>query len=108
MKRIRSLIYNGTKHYGVPLCGYEDNQGNHIYYGIPQDVLDATWKEQLWVDVRAERDTRMAEVDWTQTLDCQLPEAKKAEFAAYRQSLRDVPQTYNNPDDVVWPEKPII
>ncbi|MGC3834992.1 phage tail assembly chaperone [Moritella viscosa] len=24
----------------------------------------------------------------------------------YRQALRDIPQTFNNPDDVVWPTKP--
>lgn len=26
----------------------------------------------------------------------------------YRQALRDIPQTYDNPDDVVWPNKPIL
>ena len=29
-----------------------------------------------------------------------------AAWAAYRQQLRDIPQDYNDPDLVVWPEKP--
>jgi len=29
-----------------------------------------------------------------------------AEETAYRQSLRDLPQTFANPEDVVWPTKP--
>ncbi|MCD9550856.1 hypothetical protein GLP21_19775, partial [Photobacterium carnosum] len=33
---------------------------------------------------------------------------KKTEFTAYRQALRDIPQTYDNPDDIVWPTKPIL
>ncbi|OBU29105.1 phage tail assembly chaperone [Photobacterium kishitanii] len=29
-------------------------------------------------------------------------------FRQYRQALRDIPQTYDNPDDIVWPTKPTI
>jgi len=59
-------------------------------------------------EARQERDKRVTETDWTQTLDCPLTDDKKAEFTTYRQLLRDIPQTYNNPDDVIWPEKPTI
>ncbi|EII3108127.1 phage tail assembly chaperone [Vibrio parahaemolyticus] len=82
--------------------------GNKMEYGIPKDVLATAWENQQWSDIRVQRDARMAEVDWTQTLDCPLPDEKKAEFADYRQALRDIPQTYSNPDDVVWPTKPTI
>ncbi len=108
MKRIRSLVHNGNKYYGVPHCGYEINQGNKIYYGIPQDELDAAWTSQLWDDIRANRDRLIQETDWTQTLDCPLSDEKKAEFLAYRQALRDIPQTYSDPDAVIWPEKPTV
>ena len=108
MKRIRSLVYNGNKYYGVPLCGYENNLGNKIEYGIPQDVLDSAWKSQLWDDIRTNRDRLIQETDWTQTIDCPLSDETKAEFVAYRQALRDIPQTYNDPDLVAWPEKPTI
>ncbi|CAK3434289.1 Phage tail protein [Vibrio crassostreae] len=29
-------------------------------------------------------------------------------FRQYRKQLRDIPQTYNNPEDVVWPQKPSL
>lgn len=29
-------------------------------------------------------------------------------FREYRQALRDIPQTYTNPEDVVWPQKPSL
>ncbi|MGF1716105.1 phage tail assembly chaperone [Photobacterium chitinilyticum] len=31
-----------------------------------------------------------------------------APFRQYRQALRDIPQTYSNPEDVVWPQKPSL
>lgn len=108
MKIIRILIYKGSKYYGVPLCGYDNNMGNKIEYGIPQSVLDAQWKEQQWGDIRNERDIRISDVDWTQTSDAPLIPEKKAEFTAYRQALRDIPQTYDNPDDIAWPTKPTL
>ncbi|HIF5940445.1 TPA: tail fiber assembly protein [Vibrio parahaemolyticus] len=61
-----------------------------------------------WESVRITRSQLIASTDWTQTLDCQLSESKKAEFVSYRQALRDIPQTYSNPDDVIWPEKPVV
>ena len=47
--------------------------------------------------------------DWTQTADSPLSEAKRAEWAAYRQALRDLPDDQggvNSIDDVVWPSPP--
>lgn len=29
-------------------------------------------------------------------------------FREYRQALRDIPQTFTNPEDVVWPQKPSL
>jgi len=66
--------------------------------------------------LRGRRSFLLQESDWTQMPDCQLTDSKKAEWATYRQALRDLPQ--NNPDpqwievegsqlpDVNWPEKP--
>jgi hypothetical protein len=41
--------------------------------------------------------------DYTQIPD--FPGDKEA-WAAYRQELRDVPQEFSDPKDVVWPTKP--
>ena len=46
--------------------------------------------------------------DWTQFPDSPLNDAKKAEWATYRQALRDIPETYSDAtslDDIIWPTK---
>jgi len=55
-----------------------------------------------WADVRSERDGLLAATDWWAVSD----RAISASEAAYRQALRDVPQTFASPADVVWPTKP--
>ena len=59
-------------------------------------------------EVRQERDTLLANSDWTQLPDAQaaLSDAKKLAWAVYRQALRDVPQQSGFPANVVWPDKP--
>jgi hypothetical protein len=53
--------------------------------------------------VRADRTKRLADSDWTQIADST---ADKAAWAAYRQTLRDVPSQNNFPWSVEWPTQP--
>jgi len=59
-----------------------------------------------WGDIRAKRDRLLAACDWTQVADAPLTATEKQAWADYRQALRDIPQTFDSPDDVVWPETP--
>lgn len=61
---------------------------------------------QKWQRIKEYRDYLLTKTDYTQIPDNPLPAAKKAEFAEYRQVLRDIPATYPNPDNVVWPDMP--
>lgn len=61
-----------------------------------------------WASVRTKRDQLIARTDWTQLSDAPLSEAKKAEFLAYRQKLRDIPQEFDDHNLVVWPEEPTV
>jgi len=59
--------------------------------------------------LREQRDEKLAASDWTQASDHSSPlaDAKKAEWATHRQSLRDLPATADMtawPD--VWPTEP--
>lgn len=54
--------------------------------------------------VRADRNNRLAQSDWTQLSDS--PEADKAAWVTYRQALRDVPTQTGFPWEVQWPTKP--
>ena len=75
-----------------------------------QAELDAAWpqvdSDRKWAAVRAERDRLLAASDWTQMPDNALDAPTIAAWAAYRQELRDVPQTQDDPDSIVWPEAP--
>ena len=58
---------------------------------------------------KRKRNALLAESDWTQFADSPLNESKKAEWATYRQALRDLPQNF--PDvtsltDVTFPVQP--
>jgi len=55
-----------------------------------------------WADVRSERDGLLAATDWWAVSD----RAMSADETNYRQALRDVPQNFASPADVVWPTKP--
>ena len=55
-------------------------------------------------ELRAVRNQKLAETDWTQNRDVTL--ANDADWQTYRQALRDITDTYTSLDDVVWPEKP--
>jgi hypothetical protein len=55
-----------------------------------------------WADIRSKRDGLLAETDWWAVSD----RAMSASETAYRQALRDVPQNFASPADVVWPTKP--
>lgn len=53
--------------------------------------------------VRAERDVKLAETDWTQVADAPVD---KTAWATYRQLLRDVPSQTQFPTTIAWPTKP--
>ncbi len=48
----------------------------------------------------------MRKSDWTAVTDTVLGEADQTDWGDYRQALRDVPQTYDDAGDVVWPDAP--
>jgi len=70
------------------------------------DDVNAQITEWKWHNIRILRDAKLAATDWTQTLDAPITAYNQTEFQTYRQALRDIPTTYTNPDDVVWPTEP--
>ena len=109
---------------------YNDENGNlssilmkedgQVTWSIPLQVGNRHYDEYLewaktntteeadglsWNDIRLKRDGILKETDWTMTTGSSVDQAQ---WAAYRQNLRDIPQTYKDktPDDVVWPTQP--
>lgn len=56
-----------------------------------------------WKTIRLMRQGKLRKSDYTQMPD--YPGDKQA-WAEYRQALRDLPQTYATPADVIWPTPP--
>ena len=63
-------------------------------------------EEVFWERLRGERNFRLMNSDWTQIPDVSLTSAKKAEWALYRQALRDLPANTEDPKNVTWPLQP--
>lgn len=57
-------------------------------------------------EVRAQRNQKLAECDWTQLPDAPLNGEQKFAWGDYRQKLRDVSAQAGFPWQVVWPVKP--
>ena len=62
--------------------------------------------EQLWKNLRQERNTRLAEVDWMFSGDYRVDIEMYQEWLLYRKALRDLPSTTEDPANPIWPKKP--
>ena len=58
-----------------------------------------------WVKVRKQRNQLLKDSDYAMLKDYPTTVSEQ-EWTTYRQSLRDIPQTFSNPDDVTYPDKP--
>tara|TARA_B110000977_G_scaffold101224_1_gene132678 strand:- start:131 stop:493 length:363 start_codon:yes stop_codon:yes gene_type:complete len=68
-----------------------------------KDLIDA----QPLKELREERNRRITQTDYLATID--YPHAtpeKKQQWFDYRQALRDLPSTTEDPANVVWPTPP--
>lgn len=57
-------------------------------------------------ELRAKRDRLLQQTDYTQLPDAPLTEQQKADYATYRQELRDLPANTVDPANPVWPSEP--
>ena len=60
-------------------------------------------EETSWAIIRKKRDFLLRTTDWTMTVGCTVDQSA---WAAYRQSLRNVPQTFTEYTNVTWPTQP--
>jgi hypothetical protein len=89
-----------------------------VAHRIAPIFVDGAWVEQWeladytaentdaqWSAIRSDRNNRLADSDWTQLPDAALTNVQTAEWASYRQALRDI-TTQTDPFNINWPVAP--
>ena len=115
------LSDNSIIPYAYRVDGEEDNDG-FICQAVKHDYISGNFteihecpdwkiqleKEVLSLDVRLERNKLLSNTDHLIQSDYPISDEKKQEIKAYRQALRDIPQQDGFPDNIIWPDKPVI
>lgn len=74
------------------------------------DAREAAWaageNDRLAEDARKQRDQILAQSDWRVTRAFESGIALSAQWASYRQALRDIPQQAAFPANIDWPVAP--
>jgi len=99
---IQRILDDGTIT-SIPMA--EDNTDYQDYLEWAKTNTAEAADGLTWDDIRSTRDGILQATDWTMTTGASVDQAQ---WAAYRQNIRDIPQTYKDktPDDVVWPTQP--
>ena len=115
-----TITYKKSNDENGNLCSILMKEDGQVIWSIPLEVGNRHYDEYLewaktntaeaadgltWDDIRSTRDRILRDTDWTMTTGASVDQAQ---WAAYRQNIRDIPQTYKDktPDDVVWPTQP--
>ena len=91
------------------ICGYASNaeDGEEMLFEAEEF---RNWFNSNRVDdssgfLRMQRNDLLKESDWAVLPDAN-PKPSKEAWLTYRQALRDLPQHFEDPSEVVWPQKP--
>ena len=89
----------------IPFNEANTDYQEYLAWVAEGNTAEAAETSLTWDDIRAKRDGILSSTDWTMTTGATVDQAQ---WAAYRQVIRDIPQTYKDktPDDVVWPTQP--
>jgi hypothetical protein len=112
-------FYNSDIHGSMPSDVFEISEEHYrtllegqslgktiVYKSRKLQLVDFVAPPLTWDQIRQTRDSKLAASDWTQMPDTQLSEESKEDWRTYRQVLRDITESFSEPDDVVWPMAP--
>lgn len=98
-----------------PVCAeiaatfYEAPDGTvegYMFDGTTFSPAPLPTNDELLLNIRNMRNGMIMFTDWTQSSDSPLSSDQKTAFAAYRQALRNFPDTCD-PKNPVWPDAPV-
>lgn len=93
------MIKNAYKKKGIQVTEIKDAK----YIAERDAMAAASAEERAWAKVRNMRNDLLQVTDKYMTED---NPKNTPELKAYRKALRDLPDTFAKPEDVVWPTKP--
>lgn len=73
-------------------------------YGFTDEEVVEFVTRAKWTQIREYRDSELKASDWTQGVD--VPASIREPWTVYRDILRNLPQQFTNPDDVIFPDRP--
>ena len=91
---------------GPVFTEYTDDDGKVQTVDTQTTAYRANVDAKAAESARSTRTSLLAESDWTQVADTALTTEKKAEWATYRQALRDLPTASGWPHTHTMPTKP--
>lgn len=84
----------------------DDGQVSIVEDAAKRAVAEVQLVEQKWASLRDTRNRMLKDSDWTQLNDTTLTMEMRQAYSAYRQQLRDLPQTVTDINNVTWPTPP--
>lgn len=106
-KRVNRFKAYDTLTEQITTCApYEEGEWVYVVevLALTQEQI-ASLKSSAMQQLRAQRNSLLLQSDWTQLVD--TPQAIKSSWAAYRQQLRDLPETVLEPRGfTAWPQNP--
>ena len=85
---------------------YTDDEGVTHTKADQEAAYQADLDAKAAESVRTQRDAKLAESDWMVIKSAETGIALAAEWATYRQALRDIPSQAGFPNKVTWPVEP--
>ncbi|MCX4025623.1 phage tail assembly chaperone [Endozoicomonas sp. SM1973] len=99
----RSLPEDAYFNRNIPEAPVISTMLNKLYNPV---VTEDHSEISTWDIIRGHRNNLLRATDWTQMHDNKLSEELRKAWSSYRQKLRDIPQTNNEPQEVTWPIPP--
>ena len=88
---VRNAYHNGE----LNIAEFPENEEDPAYSQKKNEVIQR-------------RNNLLNDSDYLMMVDYPISDEKKQEIKVYRQALRDIPQQDGFPDNIVFPEKPVI
>lgn len=119
--RVTVTLSNGDIYpFTYVVDGSDDNDGivsisvRNAYHNGELDIAEFPENEEdpeysrKKSEIIQRRNILLSDSDYLMMIDYPISDEKKQEIKVYRQALRNIPQQDGFPENIVWPDKPVI